>query len=88
MTPNELAELKKQLLEYQDMQYIRLSTSPWGVSVLLVRKDGGRRLCIDYKALNDVTIKNRYPLPSIDDLFDQLNKSKIFSKLDLYSGFQ
>ena len=84
----ELGELKDQLQEYLDKGYIRPSTSPWGAPVLLVKKkDGGKRLCIDYRGLNSVTIKNKYPLPRIDDLFDQLNGAKVFSKLDLRSGY-
>ena len=71
MAPVELAELKKQLQEYSDKGFIRPSFSPWGASVLLVKKkDGSRMMCIDYRELNKVTIKNKYPLPRIDDLFD------------------
>jgi len=71
MTPTELKILKKQLQEYFDKGLIRPSTSPWGAPVLLAnKKDGGKRLCIDYKKLNKITIKNNYPLPRIDDLFD------------------
>lgn len=71
-----------------DIGYIRPSVSPWGAPVLFVKKkDGGLRLCIDYRELNQVTIKNKYPLPSIDDLFDQLKGAETFSKIDLRSGY-
>jgi len=88
MAPTELEILKKQLQEYSDKGLIRPSTSPWGAPVLLAnKKDGGKRLCIDYRELNKVTIKNKYPLPRIDDLFDQLHGARVFSKLDLQSGY-
>ena len=75
----------KELLE---KGYIRPSTSPWGAPDLFVKKkDGGMRLCIDYRELNKVTIKNKYPLPRIDDLFDQLRGSGVFSKIDLRSRY-
>ena len=68
--------------------FVRPSTSPWGAPVLFVKKkDGGMRLCIDYRELNKVTIRNQYPLPRIDDLFDQLQGAKVFSKIDLRSGY-
>jgi hypothetical protein len=68
--------------------YIRPSTSPWAAPVLFVEnKDGTRRMCIDYRALNEVTIKNKYPLPRIEDLFDQLRGASVFSKIDLRSGY-
>ena len=71
MSPIELAELKKQLEELLDKQFVRPSVSPWGAPVLLVKKkDGTMRLCVDYRQLNKVTIKNKYPLPRIDDLMD------------------
>ena len=88
MVASELAELKKQLEELQRIGFIRPSSSPWGAPVLFVKKkDGSMRLCVDYRALNDVTIKNKYPLPRIDDLFDQLKGAKHFSKIDLRSGY-
>jgi len=86
MAPVELAELKKQLQEYSDKRFIRPSISPLGALVLLVKKkDDSRRMCIDYRELNKVTIKNKYPLPRIDVLFNQLCGAKVFSKLDLCS---
>ncbi|XP_070667484.1 uncharacterized protein [Malus domestica] len=88
MAPAELRELKIQLQELTDKGFIQPSTSPWGAPVLFVRKkDGTLRLCIDYRQLNRVTIKNRYPLPHIDDLFDQLKGACVFSKIDLRSGY-
>ena len=74
--------------ELLDKGFIRSSTSPWGAPVLFVKKkDGTLRLCIDYKELNKVTVKNKYPLPRIDDLFDQLQGAQYFSKIDLRSGY-
>jgi len=88
MAASELVELKKQLEELQRIGFIRPSSSPWGAPVLFVKKkDGSMRLCVDYRALNEVTIKNKYPLPRIDDLFDQLKGAKYFSKIDLRSGY-
>jgi len=88
MTPKELDELKIQLQELLDKGFIRPSKSPWGAPVLFVKKkDGTLRLCIDYRQLNKVTVNNRYPLPRIDDLFDQLKGAKVFSKIDLRSGY-
>ena len=88
MAPAELKELKTQLQELVDKGFIRPSTSPWGAPVLFVKKkDGTLRLCIDYRKLNRVTIKNKYPLPRIDDLFDQLRGARVFSKIDLRSGY-
>jgi hypothetical protein len=87
MPPTELAELKKQLQELLDKGFIRPSTSPWGCPALFVKKDESLRLCIDYRPLNAVTIKNKYPLPRIDVLFDQLVRAKVFSKIDLHSGY-
>ncbi|KAL4030283.1 hypothetical protein IC575_008519 [Cucumis melo] len=84
----ELKELKVQLQELLDKGFIRPSVSPWGTPVLFVKKkDGSMRLCIDYRELNKVTVKNRYPLPRIDDLFDQLQGATVFSKIDLRSGY-
>jgi hypothetical protein len=88
MRPAELAKLKKQLQELLDKGFICPSTSPWGCPGLFVRKkDESLRLCIDYHPLNAVTIKNKYPLPRIDVLFDQLVGAKVFSKIDLHSGY-
>ncbi|MCH80451.1 retrotransposon protein, partial [Trifolium medium] len=88
MSPAELKELKSQLEDLIQKHFIRPSVSPWGAPVLLVKKkDGGMRLCIDYRQLNKVTIKNKYPLPRIDDLLDQLKGATIFSKIDLRSGY-
>ena len=85
--PTELKELKKQLQELTKSGFIRPSSSLWGVLVLFVKKkDGSLRMCIDYRMLNNVTIKNKYPLPRIDDLFDQLRGACVFSKIDLRSG--
>ena len=68
--------------------FVRPSTSPWGAPVLLVKKkDGSLRLCIDYRELNKVTIRNQYPLPRIDDLFDQLQGARVFLKIDMRSGY-
>ncbi|KAL0540047.1 hypothetical protein IC582_024275 [Cucumis melo] len=88
MAPAELKELKVQLQELLDKGFVRPSVSPWGAPVLFVKKkDGSMRLCIDYRELNKVTVKNRYPLPRIDDLFDQLQGATVFSKIDLRSGY-
>ncbi|KAL0553666.1 hypothetical protein IC582_007567 [Cucumis melo] len=88
MAPAELKELKVQLQELLDKGFIRPSVSPWGAPVLFVKKkDGSMRLCIDYRELNKVTVKNRYPLPRIDDLFDQLQGATVFSKIDLQLGY-
>jgi hypothetical protein len=88
MPPKELAELKKQLQELLDKGYIHPSSSPWGCPTVFVKKkDGSLRLRVDYKPLNAVTIKNKYPLPRIDVLFDQFTGAKVFSKIDLRSGY-
>jgi hypothetical protein len=88
MPPEELAELKTQLQELLDKGFIRPSSSPWGCPAVFVKKkDGSLRLCVDYRPLNAVTIKNKYPLPHIDVLFDQLAGAKVFSKIDLRSGY-
>ena len=80
----ELVELKKQLQELLEKGFIWPSVSPWGAPVLFVKKkDGSLRLCIDYRRLNQVTVKNQYPLPHIDDLFDHLRGSRCFSKINL-----
>lgn len=85
----ELEELKKQLEELIEAGFIRPSSSPWGAPVLFVtKKEGTLRLCIDYRALNRLTKKNSYPLPRIDDIFDQLGNAKYFSKIDLRSGYR
>jgi hypothetical protein len=88
IAPKELAELKVQLNELLDKGYIRPSSSPWGCPALFMKKkDQSLRLCVDYRPLNAITIKNKYPLPRIDILFDQLAGAKVFSKVDLRSGY-
>ncbi|GJW37488.1 putative reverse transcriptase domain-containing protein [Tanacetum coccineum] len=88
LAPSELEELLGQLKELQDKGFIRPSSSPWGAPVLFVKKkDGSFRMCIDYRELNKLTVKNRYPLPRIDDIFDQLQGSQFFSKIDLRFGY-
>jgi hypothetical protein len=88
MPPKELAELKTKLQELLDKGFIRPSSSSWGCPALFVKKKyGSLRLCVDYRHLNAVTIKNKYPLPRIDVLFDQLAGAKVFSKIDLRSGY-
>ncbi|KAJ0790046.1 putative nucleotidyltransferase, Ribonuclease H [Helianthus annuus] len=88
LAPTEMKELRTQLDELLAKGFIKPSSSPWGAPVLFVKKkDGSMRLCIDYRELNKVTIKNRYPLPRIDDLFDQLQGASYFSKIDLRSGY-
>ncbi|GJU97226.1 retrotransposon protein, putative, ty3-gypsy subclass [Tanacetum coccineum] len=83
-----MKELSEQLQELSDKGFIRPSSSPWGAPVLFVKKkDGSFRMCIDYWELNKLTMKNRYPLPRIDDLFDQLQGSSVYSKIDLRSGY-
>ena len=85
---NDLVELKQQIEEMQAKGFVRPSSSPWGAPVIFVaKKDGTQRMCVDYRALNEVTIKNKYPLPRIDDLFDQLKGAGVFSKIDLRSGY-
>jgi hypothetical protein len=84
----ELVKLKKHIDELSKKRHIRPSTSPWAALVLFVeKKDGTRRMCINYRALNEVIIKNKYPLPRIEDLFDQLRGASVFSKIDLRSGY-
>nr|GEV38175.1 putative reverse transcriptase domain-containing protein [Tanacetum cinerariifolium] len=88
LAPSEMKELAKQLQELSNKGFIRPSSSPWGAPVLFVKKkDGSFRMCIDYRELNKLTIKNRYPLPRIDDLFDQLQGSIVYSKIDLRSDY-
>jgi hypothetical protein len=88
MSTPELKELQLQLEELLKKGYIQPSVSPWGAPVLFVKnKDGTLRLCIDFRQLNKVTVKNKYPLSRIDDLFDQLKGEKIFSKIDLISRY-
>ncbi|GJZ56263.1 putative reverse transcriptase domain-containing protein [Tanacetum coccineum] len=88
LAPLEIQELSNQLQELSDRCFIRPSTSPWGAPVLFVKKkDGSFRLCIDYRELNKLAVKNRYPLTRIDDLFDQLQGSSVYSKIDLRSGY-
>ena len=88
MAPVELQELKVQIQELLSKRFIRLSTSQWGAPVLFAKnKDKTLRLCINYKQLNRVTIKNRYPLLRIDDLFDQLRGARVYSKIDLRTGY-
>ena len=88
MPPKELAELKTQLQELIEKGFIQPSSSSWGCPAIFVKKkDETLRLCVDYRPLNEVTIKNKYPLPRIDLLFDQLAGTKVFSKIDLRSGY-
>jgi hypothetical protein len=88
MPPNESAELKVQLQELLEKGFIKPSSSPWGCPALFVKKkDQTLRMCVDYRPLNEVTIKNKYPLPRIDILFDQLAGAKVFSKIDFRSGY-
>jgi hypothetical protein len=88
MATTELAELKEHIKELIEKGFIHPSSSPWGAPVIFVlQKDGTQRLCVDYRALNEVTIKNKYPLPRIDDLFNQLRAACVFSMVDLLSGY-
>ncbi|GKB96436.1 putative reverse transcriptase domain-containing protein [Tanacetum coccineum] len=88
LAPSEMKELSEQLKELSNEGFIRPSSSPWGALVLFVKKkDGSFWMCIDYRELNKLTVKNRYPLPRIDDLFDQLQGSSVYSKIDLRSGY-
>ena len=88
MSTPKLQELKMQLKELLDLGMIRPSVSPWSAPVIFIqKKDGSWRLCIDYRQLNKVTIKNQYPLPRIDDLFDQMKGAMVFSKIDLWSWY-
>jgi hypothetical protein len=88
MATPKLAELKEHIMELLEKGFIHPSSSPWGAPVIFVlKKDGTQRLCVDYLALNEVTVKNKYPLPRIDDLFDQVYGACEFSKIDLRSGY-
>ncbi|GJS76069.1 putative reverse transcriptase domain-containing protein [Tanacetum coccineum] len=88
LAPSEMKELAEQLQELSDKGFIRPSSSPWGAPVLFVKKkDRSFRMCIDYREPNKLTVKNRYPLPRIDDLFDQLQRSSVYSKIDLRPGY-
>nr|GEU91610.1 putative reverse transcriptase domain-containing protein [Tanacetum cinerariifolium] len=88
LAPSEMQELSNKLQELADRGFMRPSTSPWGAPVLFVKKKyGSFRMCIDYHELNKLTVKNRYPLPRINDLFDQLQGSIVYSKIDLRSGY-
>jgi hypothetical protein len=88
MDVKDLIELKKQIEELLEKGFIHPSSSPWGALVLFVnKKDGSRRMCVDYRSLNKVTIKNKYSLPRIEDLFDQMRGAKVFSKIDLRLGY-
>ena len=88
MPPNELRELKEQLKVLLDKGFIRPSSSHWGCPALFVKKkDDSLRMCIDYRPLNEITVKNKYPLPRIDILFDQLLGARYFSKVDLRLGY-
>jgi hypothetical protein len=88
MPPNELVELKTQLQDLLEKGFIRPSSSPWGCPAIFIKKkDQTLRMCVDYRPLNEVTIKNKYLLPQIDILFDQLTGAQVFSKIDLRSGY-
>jgi hypothetical protein len=88
MDGKDLIELQKQIEELLEKGFICPSSSPWGAPVLFVnKKDGSRRMCVDYRSLNEVTIKNKYPLPRIEDMFDQMRGATVFSKIDLKSGY-
>jgi hypothetical protein len=88
MTTPELAELKEHIVELLEKGFICPSSSPWGALVIFVpKKDGTQRLCMDYHALNEVTVKNKNPLPRIDDMFDQLHGACVFSKINLRLGY-
>jgi hypothetical protein len=86
MHVNELVELKKKIAKLQSKGFICPTSSPWGAPMLFVeKKDGTQQMCMDYRSLNEVTIKNRYPLPRIENLFDQLKGASVFSRIDLRS---
>jgi hypothetical protein len=88
MSVEELKELGKHLTELQEVGYIRPSSSPWGASILFVqKKDGSQRMYVNYRSLNDVTVKNKCPLPRNEDLFNRMRGARVFSKIDLRSGY-
>jgi hypothetical protein len=88
MATPELAKLKEHIKELLEKEFIHPNSSPWRAYVIFVlKKDGTQRLCVDYRALNEATVKNMYSLPRIDDLFDQLRGACVFSKIDLRSGY-
>jgi hypothetical protein len=88
MSSDQLQELKAQIKELMGKGFIRAGSSPWGAPVIFVdKKDGTQRMCVDYRSLNVVTIKNKYPLPRIEDLFDLMRGAKVFSKINLRSGY-
>nr|GFC38244.1 putative reverse transcriptase domain-containing protein [Tanacetum cinerariifolium] len=88
LAPSEMKKLSGHLKELSDKGFIRPSFTHWGAPVLFVKKkDGSFRMCIDYQELNKLTVKNRYPLPKIDNLFDQLQGSSVYSKINLRSGY-
>jgi hypothetical protein len=88
MSPEDLDELKKQLKKLLEQGFVWPSASPWGSPVLFVeKKDGTKRMCIDYRTLNSITIKNKYPLSRIKDLLDRLKKAKLLSMIDLRLGY-
>jgi hypothetical protein len=88
MSEEELKGLKKQLTELQEVGYIRSNSSPYGASVLFVqKKNGSQGMCMNYRSLNDVTVNNKYLLPRIEDLFDQMRGARVFSKIELRSGY-
>lgn len=88
MSASELAELQEQLEDLLEKRFVRPNVSPWGALMLLVKKkDGSMRLCVDYRQLNKVMIKNKYPLSRIDDIMDQLVGTRVFRKIDLRSGY-
>jgi hypothetical protein len=89
MATPELAELMEHFKELLEKGFTHPRSSMWGAPVIFVlKKDGTQRLCVDYRALNEVTVKNKYPLPRIDDLFDQLHGACVFCKIDLRSGYR
>jgi len=88
IAPVELVELKKQIEDLLEKKFIRPSSSPWRAPVLLVKiKDGSFKLCVDYRQQNKLTIKNKYPLPIIENLLDQMRGARVFSKIDLRCGY-